>query len=215
MAPSLSLDEEARLYTTNVEREKYESQATLFGVIVALDYLERAYVRDSIPASEYSPACTRLLSQYKTMLKLVGDAVPSVEDFMARYRMDHPAALHRLKVGVPATVEHSSEAGVETGKWVAETTQSFITFMDALKLRLRAKDQLHPILQELMTGYARFKGSKDWEGRSRLVGWLITLNGMKASDEITEEQSRQLLFDVDHAYAEFFRSLSSGQNNAS
>lgn len=37
---------------------------------------------------------------------------------------------------------------------------------------------------------------------------LITLNGMKASEEITEEQSRQLLFDVDHAYAEFFRSLS-------
>lgn len=38
-------------------------------------------------------------------------------------QMDHPAALHRLKVGVPATVEHSSEAGPETGKWVAETTQ--------------------------------------------------------------------------------------------
>jgi hypothetical protein len=37
--------------------------------------------------------------------------------------MDHPAALHRIKVGVPATVEHSSEAGPETGKWVAETTQ--------------------------------------------------------------------------------------------
>lgn len=49
--------------------------------------------------------------------------------------------------------------------------QSFITFMDALKLRLRAKDQLHPILQDLVTGYARFKGSKDWEGRSRMVGW--------------------------------------------
>jgi ESCRT-I complex subunit VPS28 len=37
--------------------------------------------------------------------------------------MDLPAALHRLTVGVPATVEHSSEAGPETGKWVAETTQ--------------------------------------------------------------------------------------------
>jgi ESCRT-I complex subunit VPS28 len=85
--------------------------------------------------------------------------------------MDLPAAQHRIKVGVPATVEHSSEAGPETGKWVAETTQSFITFMDALKLRLRAKDQLHPILQELVTGYARFKGSKDWEGRSKMVGW--------------------------------------------
>ena len=37
--------------------------------------------------------------------------------------MDTPAALHRIKVGVPATVEHSSEAGPETGKWIAETTQ--------------------------------------------------------------------------------------------
>ena len=120
------------------------------------------------------------------MSKLVEEDVPSIEQFMSQYRvgdnarcmtlfsrsqMDHPAALHRIKVGVPATVEHSSEAGPETGKWVAETTQSFITFMDALRLRLRAKDQLHPILQELVTGYARFKGSKDWEGRSKMVGW--------------------------------------------
>jgi ESCRT-I complex subunit VPS28 len=46
---------------------------------------------------------------------------------MRRYRMDCPAALHRLVVGVPATVEHSTEAGAgegeEIGKWVAETTQ--------------------------------------------------------------------------------------------
>ncbi|KAF8632832.1 hypothetical protein AX15_001662 [Amanita polypyramis BW_CC] len=204
----ISLDEEARLYTTNAEREKYNLLATLFGIIISLDYLERAYVRDSITAAEYSPACTRLLSQYKTMLKLVGDEVPSIEQFMSRYRMDNPAALQRIKVGVPATVEHSSEAGPETAKWVAETTQSFITFMDALKLRMRAKDQLHPLLQDLATGFARFKGSKDWEGRSKMIAWLITLNGMKASEEITEEQSRQLLFDVDHSYAEFFRSLS-------
>ncbi|KAF8120800.1 vacuolar protein sorting-associated protein 28 [Boletus edulis] len=213
MSGHLSLDEEVRLYATNAEREKYSLLATLFGIIVALDYLERAYIRDALTADEYSPACTRLLSQYMTMLKLVKDSVPSIEQFMAHYRMDTPAALHRIKVGVPATVEHSSEAGPETGKWIAETTQNFITFMDALKLRLRAKDQLHPILQELVTGYARFKGSKDWEGRSRMVSWLITLNGMKASEEITEEQSRQLLFDVDHAYAEFFRSLSGAKGD--
>ena len=46
---------------------------------------------------------------------------------MHRYRMDCPAALHRLVVGVPATVEHSADAGNgdagEMGKWVAETTQ--------------------------------------------------------------------------------------------
>ncbi|KAI5998197.1 vacuolar protein sorting-associated [Pisolithus albus] len=209
----LSLDEEVRPYTTNTDREKCSLQATLFGILVTLDFLERAYVRDSITAAEYSPACTRLLSQYMTMLKLVKDSISSIEEFMTRFRLDTPAALHRVKVGVPATVEHSSEAGPETGKRIAETTQNFITFMDALKLRLRAKDQLHPILQELVTGYARFKGSKEWEGRSRMVGWLITLNGMKASEELTEEQSRQLLFDVDYAYAEFFRSLSGDKND--
>jgi ESCRT-I complex subunit VPS28 len=121
-------------------------------------------------------------------MRLVGDSVLSIEAFMSRYRvsrlfmcaantstlhsqMDYPAALQRIRVGVPATVEHSSEAGAETSKWVAETTQAFITFMDALKLKLRAKDQLHPILQELMTGYSRFKSSKEWEGRQRMVAW--------------------------------------------
>ena len=105
--------------------------------------------------------------------------------------MEQPAALHRLNVGVPATVEHSSEAtdgGSETGKWVAETTQvsssppsylfstdhqSFITFMDALKLNLRAKDQLHPFLTELMSGYSRFKGSQEWEGRAKILHWCV------------------------------------------
>jgi len=209
----ISLDEEVRLWNTNAEREKYESLATLYGIIVALDYLERAYVRDSVTASQYSPACTKLLGQYKTMLKLVSDDVASIEDFMKRYKMNYPAALHRLKVGVPATVEHASDQlNTETAQAVAETTQNFITFMDALKLRLRAKDQLHPLLQELMTGYARFKGSAEWQGRSKMVGWLITLNQMKASDEITDEQSRQMLFDIDHAYQEFFSSLRTGQS---
>ena len=49
---SLNLDEEARLYTSNAEREKYESLATLYGIIISLDFLERAYIRDSITAAE-------------------------------------------------------------------------------------------------------------------------------------------------------------------
>lgn len=148
------------------------------------------------------------------MVRLVGqdEAFVNIDSFMSRYRMDHPAALHRIRVGVPATVEHSTEAnsasGPEAAKWVAETTQGFITFMDALKLNLRAKDQLHPLLQELVTSLARFPGSSAWDGRQKLVGWLIELNGMAAAQEIDGEQSRQMLFDVEAAYSEFFKSLS-------
>ena len=64
MTMTLSLDEEVRLYTTNTEREKYESLATLYGIIVSLDYLERAYVRDAVPAGEYAPKCVQLLGRY-------------------------------------------------------------------------------------------------------------------------------------------------------
>ena len=52
MSSPLNLDEEVRLYTTNAEREKYSLLATLFGIVVSLDYLERAYVRDSVTAAE-------------------------------------------------------------------------------------------------------------------------------------------------------------------
>ncbi|KAG0704604.1 hypothetical protein DFH29DRAFT_801606, partial [Suillus ampliporus] len=82
--------------------------------------------------------------------------------------------------------------------------QDFITFMDALKLRLRAKDQIHSILQG---------GGTEKNGQLVHIR-LITLNSMKASEEITEEQSWQLLFDVDHAYIKFFRSLSSGKERS-
>jgi len=52
MTTTISLDEEVRLYNTNAEREKFNTLATLFGIIISLDYLERAYVRDSITAAE-------------------------------------------------------------------------------------------------------------------------------------------------------------------
>ncbi|GAA5825839.1 hypothetical protein JCM11251_000021 [Rhodosporidiobolus azoricus] len=214
-ALSFNLDEEVRLTNSNADRERIEELANLFALIRSLEYLERAYVRDSISASQYAPACTKILAQYKTILKLVGDHVPSLEAFMQEYRLDCTAAAHRLRVGVPATVEHAAEeqgaSGAEMAKQVAETTQNFITFMDALKLKLRAKDQLHPLLTDLMSGYTRLKNSNEWEGRPKILHWLITLNQMRASEEITEEQSRQMLFDVEHAYSEFFRSLSSSR----
>jgi ESCRT-I complex subunit VPS28 len=41
---------------------------------------------------------------------------------------------------------------------------------------------------------------------------LIELNQMKAKDELDEEQMRQLAFDVENAFSEFYRSLSSGKH---
>lgn len=88
----MNLDEEVRLYTTNAERERTENLATLYSIIVSLDLLERAYVRDSVTSRDYAPACTRLLAQYKSLMKLVGEEIGGVETFMKRYRVSRPQA---------------------------------------------------------------------------------------------------------------------------
>jgi hypothetical protein len=43
-----TLSQEVKLWNTNADRERYENLATLYGIIVSLDHLERAYVRDTI-----------------------------------------------------------------------------------------------------------------------------------------------------------------------
>jgi hypothetical protein len=86
--------------------------------------------------------------------------------------MDNPAALHRIKVGVPATVEHSSEAGPETSKWVAETTQvNFIRFHI---------DQISSFMLELhnvhgwSTAWSSCQGSAS-PNASRTCHWICTI----------------------------------------
>ncbi|KOS14144.1 hypothetical protein Malapachy_3716 [Malassezia pachydermatis] len=210
---------EQKLYHTSQERINYESLATLFSLITCLDFLERAYVRGAVPEDAYATECTRLLGQYKIVSKLVTDpSKPSpyyfkdVDAFMAHFQMDHPAAAHRLALGVPATIEHahidatatsSSNGGAHI---VAEITQNFITLMDALKLRMRAKDQLHPLLSDLLSTYTQVSGGSG-EARQKLLEWLITLNKLSASDEVDEAQAREMLFDIENAYNAWFKSL--------
>ncbi|PWN25231.1 vacuolar protein sorting-associated, partial [Jaminaea rosea] len=222
---------EASLYTTSASREKWDACANLYSLLVSLDALERAYISShAVDEQRYAPQCTRLLAQIKTSVKLVtasgasagGEGPPPVADvdeFMAVWGLNLPLTSHRLSLGIPATLEHpggGGGGGADRAKNVAETTQAFITLMDALKLNLRAKDQLHPLLGEAVSCWNRLgggggQGSGDDSGlggrREKLVGWLITLNQLRASDEIDEDQARQMLFDVEGAYQAWFRSL--------
>ncbi|KAI8921135.1 hypothetical protein PhCBS80983_g03725 [Powellomyces hirtus] len=213
MASDSALDQELRLYSSNKEREKYDNMADLYGIIVATEHLERAYIRDAIPAQEYTPACLKLIAQYKTALNLVGDSVPDVNAFMREYKLTCPAATRRLlEIGVPATVEHATTDSTSSGgvaKHVAETVQVFITLMDSLKLNYVAVDQIHPQLSDLIQSLNSIPSlPTDYVGKGKIRDWLITLNKMKASDEINQDQVRQLLFDLESALTEFHRSLS-------
>ncbi|KAL1914377.1 uncharacterized protein VTP21DRAFT_8957 [Calcarisporiella thermophila] len=208
-----NLDEEIKLYTNSKGREKYETMADLYAIIVTVEHLEKAYIRDSITPQDYTPACARLIAQFKTALNLVRDAVPDVEQFMREYKLECPAAANRLlKIGVPATIEHAAESGRDpsrSAKYVAETVQHFITLMDALKLNFTAVDQLHPQLSDLMQSLHYVSLPPEFEdSKEKLRNWLITLNQMKASDTLGEDDVRQLMFDLENAHNLFYRSLS-------
>ena len=100
------------------------------------------------------------------------------------------------------------------GKWrnvspklAAEATQNFITFMDALRLHYRAPDELHPLLAPVIASVDAVRGGAGFEGRGDIVKWLIRLNQMKAGEEISEEQQREMLWDVERAYNLFIEKL--------
>eukprot|EP00842_Homolaphlyctis_polyrhiza_P002164 jgi/Hompol1/2949/HPOL_003074-RA len=209
MQSQSTAEQEVRLVTNNAEREKFDNLADLFSIIVATEHLERAYIRDSISPQElrrllwtmYTPACLKLIAQFKTAVSLLHDSVPDVRQFMLDYKLSCPAATKRLiEIGVPATVEHATEAVASgaSAKHVAETVQFFITLMDSLKLNYVAVDQIHPQLSDLIQSLNRVQTlPKDYEGKIKIRNWLIALNKLKASDELSQDQVRQLLFDLE------------------
>eukprot|EP00126_Sphaerothecum_destruens_P015450 Sdes_comp9454_c0_seq1m917 len=203
---------EVKLYSNSKEREKFDNMADLYAIIVSIEYLERAYIKDSITPREYTPACEKLLAQYKVALNLVQDHVSSCEAFMGKYKLTCPAAMSRLQIGVPATIEHGGMGEMEQKKSamrVAECVQYFITLMDSLKLNMVAVDEIFPLLNDLLEGVNNVSTlSPDFEGKNEIKKWLTKLNSMKASDELSEEDVRQLLFVLENAHNAFYRSLS-------
>lgn len=203
--------EEVVLWRDQKERESYENFAELYAIIKTTERLEKAYVKDIISATEYEPACLKLIAQFRTLRTTLKDMVPDVERFCKAYSMDCPAAMNRLLVaGVPATVEHKAAAAVTSNAHVAvaESVQHYITAMDTLKLGFTAVDQVHPLLSVLFNSLNSVPLlPADFEGKLKVKEWLTTLNGMSAAAELSEEQSRQLSFDLETSYNSFMQSL--------
>lgn len=131
--------------------------------------------------------------------------------------MGPPRATERLRVGMPSTTVTASSAAPPSssngansnapgGVLILEATQDFITFLDAVKLGLLAKDSLHPLLSDVIQSVNKVT-DKDFENRGKIVQWLITLNQMRATEELSEQQARELDMDIHQAYQGFRRIL--------
>jgi len=195
-----------RLASTSAERTHYEQSGNLFAIIVAMEHLENAYVKDALNSEDYSKACSQLITQFKTCKEAVN---VDVDKFVIEYGLECRAALNRFKEGAPATIIHggagqSGEKGKELH--VFHAVQHFITTMDSLKLGMKAVDQLHPNLTDLVDSINQVSSlPPDHESRLKTKEWLKKVSSMRASEELSDDDVRQMSFDLDHAYNSFHR----------
>lgn len=156
--------------------------------------------------------------------------------FSKQFNLNCPLALKRLSSGIPVTIElmgSSNENDIPSGvmlardsntstpmtpgssgnnhntRLIAESTGNFITCMDALKLNYNTKDQLHPLLSELVINLNELteENSKyDFAGKSKLVNWLIKLNNLQ-DQELSAAEIEEFLTDLNVAYKNFYMTL--------
>ncbi|CAD6566532.1 MAG: Vacuolar protein-sorting-associated protein 28 [Alectoria sarmentosa] len=215
--------QEVKLSETAAERDLNDSLAEIYSIIITLDGLEKAYIKDSIPETEYTEICSRLLKQYKFNLSddTVARSFVDLETFKRQWDIECPRATERLRVNLPATIADPSNSHPSTsnphpsttpsqpsasGSKILLATENFITFLDALKLNMLSKDALHPLLAELIQSVNGVT-LEDFEGRPKIISWLIRLNGMRAQEELSEGEARELVFEMEGAYAGFKKTL--------
>lgn len=94
---------------------------------------------------------------------------------------------------------------------MAETVQAFITAMDALRLGQRAVDEIQPLVKDVASSLVNVPNlPAEFEGMQKMRLWLQKLHEMRAHDEIEEQESRQLIFDMESSYNAFHAFLKSG-----
>ncbi|KAG5459531.1 MAG: VPS28 protein-domain-containing protein [Olpidium bornovanus] len=223
--------QEIKLWSSTKEREEYDSMADVYAIIQTVEHLERAWIGGVVKADEYTSACARLISQFRIARRYV----PDVEDFMRRHfarshsvpsavltdqsakRFNHlhrplncPRAVHRLlKIGVPATTEHAvPNEQSQYARHIADAAACFITAANQVQLKLATSEVLHPVLSDLMRSVNRIPTlPPKFEGKEKIKDWLVTLNQMKPTDSLTEDQASQFVFDMEKAHGEFYALL--------
>jgi ESCRT-I complex subunit VPS28 len=81
--------QEVKLSTTNAERDLNDSLAEIYSIIITLEALEKAYLKDSIPEADYTGTCSRLLKQYKSNLanEVVARAFGDLDSFAREWQV--------------------------------------------------------------------------------------------------------------------------------
>ncbi|EEB09168.1 ESCRT I complex subunit Vps28 [Schizosaccharomyces japonicus yFS275] len=199
-----------------------EDLSVVYGIIVALEHLEKVFAKDGVSYVDYEEACRLLLQQWRSCLRdeHVASVYESFDSFCSRYKLHCPRAKTKLEELTNTTSRLTVETSVEderrnasqspqtnsTAKAVAQVVQNFITIMDAIRLNLVAKKQMHPLLAELMCSLDDlFEDTNETlKGRAALVQWLIKLNKLEDDAQLDADDRQLFLRDLEAMYTETY-----------
>jgi ESCRT-I complex subunit VPS28 len=202
------------LWTTAAQRAEFEDLAELYAILRTTELLETAYARDALDVSEYREACSKLITQFKNTEKALVQrgTIENLQQFIRRYSVDCPRAVERMSVGAPDSVTGSngSEDKKQNLALVREMTELFIYLANLLSLGRTAADELTPQLEALLKSLGKARTLIQGFDMSSLERWLKTLQQMRASDQLDEDQTRQFMYDLNSAKAQIDDLLSQG-----
>lgn len=215
------------LIKTPLHKSVYDSLAEIYSILPTLEMVENSYLKDYITDKErYTSTTYRLIHQYQMLIKvftddqtkfqllqkeflpgLLSDMSNFLDLLLSKFNDSYPHAVSRIKNGLPATIEqiNGNQPTSASARLVAEITGNFITCMDAVKLNYKSKEQLHPLLSDLVVNLNELNEELQFTGKSKLVNWLIKINNLQT--ELTHEEADSFLNDLDIAYKGFYTTL--------
>lgn len=214
--PALEMLESAFLKDYITDQQEYSS--TCYRMMMQMETIQKS-IADDVELRQIVQTATMGLCDFDQNFRNFASEI------CRAFSLECPLAIMRLSQGMPATMEHLG-AQVDCGRLnlaentlsstssrlIADITGNFITCMDALKLEYNTRSALHPLLSELVVNLNDLldHGSKavhDFDGKSRLVNWLIRLNNLDSDQHLDARQIEEFLQDLNTAHSGFYESL--------
>ena len=87
---------------------------------------------------------------------------------------------------------------------VFDITTKFITALDMIEMDARAVDDLLPAITQIVQALQNYPNlPADYKGLQTTTTWQTKLSALKAFDQISEEEARQLKFELQGAMQHF------------
>jgi hypothetical protein len=178
-----------------------DNDAELYGILIAIEKMEEAYACDNITNGQYEELSRKLIAQFQILHNSLGN--PNLMEFANKNKMNCKAAITHI-LATDQVVAQKPLAAVQKPKAIAEIVQHYITAIDVLKLKMNTVDVIFPSLKEIVNLMETNKGFES----ATIRKWFDILSKLPANAELITEQTAQLALDLECAYADLHKFLS-------